>query len=129
MHVTEYVILKFKVQESIFMNFIKRKESRKHKKTLTHVNTSCKQTTPLIDTEKFFKSGICICVTYDWPKMNKVMVKLVTELYKSTISVVRDFHFPRIVCFLNPSRLACSDNIDVSRKISQIIHVTLWWLF
>ena len=52
------------------------------------------------------------------------MVKLVTELYKSTLSVVRDFHFPRIFWFLNPSRLACSDNIEVSRKMSQIIHYT-----
>ena len=52
-----------KVQESIFMNIFKRKESRKHRKTLIHVYTSCKQTAPLIDTEKVFRSGICICVT------------------------------------------------------------------
>ena len=46
------------------MTFFKRKESRKHRKTLIHVYTSCKQTTPLIDTEKVFRSGICICVHY-----------------------------------------------------------------
>ena len=34
------------------MNFFKRKENRKHKETLIHVNTSCKQTAPLTDTEK-----------------------------------------------------------------------------
>ena len=50
------------------------------------------------------------------------MVKLVTELYKSTPSVVCDFHFPRILFFFfNPSRLACSDNTEVSRKMSQFI--------
>ena len=44
---------------------------------------------------------------------------MVTKIYKSTLSVVCDFHFPRIFCFLNPSRLACSDNIKVSRRISK----------
>ena len=53
------------------------------------------------------------------------MLKLVTELYKSTLSVVCYFHFLRDVLFLNLSRLACFDNITVSRKMSQIIHVML----
>ena len=96
------MILKFKVQGSIFINFFKREENRKHRKTLIHVYTSCKQTPPLIDTEKMFsfRSGIYICVT---------------ELYKSKFSVVCDFHFPRIFCFLNPLRLACSDNIHLPK--------------
>ena len=51
------------------------------------------------------------------------MVELVTELYKSTLSVACDIRFPRF--FFNPSRLACFDNIEVSRKMSQIIHVKL----
>ena len=96
------------------MSFFKRKESRKHRKTLIHVYTSCKQTAPFIDTEKVFRSGICICVTYVGSKTNNFVVKLVTELHKPTLSVGCDFHFPRIFCFLNSSRLACFDNIVIS---------------
>ena len=88
------------------MILFKQKESRKHRKTLIHVYTSCKQTAPLINTEKEFRRGICICVTKDGPKMNNVMVKLVTELYKATLSIVCDFHFSRIFCFFNLSHLA-----------------------
>ena len=81
------------------MNFFKRKDSRKHRKTLIHVYTSCKQTAQLIDTEKVLWSGICICVTLDGPKTSNVMVKLFTELYKSTLPVVWNFHFPKMFCF------------------------------
>ena len=71
--------------------FFKRKESRKHRKILIHVYTSYKQTAPPIDTEKRLRSGICICVTLDGPKKSNLMAKLVTELYKFTLSVVCDF--------------------------------------
>ena len=60
------------------------------------------------------------------------MVKLVTELYKSTLSVVCDFHFLKtffcfvfLLFFFNPSCLDCFDNTEVSRKMSQLIHVKL----
>ena len=66
----------------------------------------------------------CVSVSFKKPNSNNIVVKLVTELYKSTLSVVCNFHFPRIF-FFNPSRLACSDNIEISRKMSQIIHVKL----
>ena len=92
----------------------KRKESKNIGKTLIHVYTSCKQTAHLTDTEKVLRNGICICVTLDRPKTSNAMVKLVTELYKSTLPVVCDFHFPRMLSFLNPSCLACFDNIALA---------------
>ena len=70
------MILKFKVQESIFINFVKRKESKKHRKTLIHVYTNWKQTASLIDTETVLSSGISIGVTEDGPKTSNAVVKL-----------------------------------------------------
>ena len=92
------------------MNSFKRQKKKKKNAesigTLIHV--SCKQTAPLIDTEN-------LCLETEF-----VFVLLKTELYKSTRSVVCDFHFPRIFCFFNPSSLACSDIIEISIKYHKL---------
>ena len=110
------------------MNFSKRKDSKKYRKILIHGYTSCKQTASLTDTENVFRS----CVTYDGSNTNNVIVRLVTELYISTLSVVCDFRFPRIFCFLNPSHLAVKCHKLYMTKYGgcfeffTFLHLALW---
>ena len=75
------------------MNLFKRKESRKHRKSMS---------TP-VASKQHFSLILKKCSEVEFVSMllktDNVMVKLVTELYKSMLSVVCDFHFPRISVF------------------------------
>ena len=102
------------ILKSKFNELFQKKENKSHRKTLIPVNTSCKQTAQFTDTAKRLNNGICVCATFDRPKISYLMTKLVTELYKSTISVVCDFQLPRM--FLNLPCLACCDNTKSAVK-------------
>ena len=59
-------------------------------------------------------------------KTDLKLIKLWLNWLQNSFSCLRFPLFKNILFFFNPSRLVCSDNIEVSRKMSQIIDVRLW---